>query len=45
LGCSSIGMTQIIIPFSLVGMALALLVGGVLILGHAVKTWMDDRHH
>ena len=37
------GMTQIIIPFSLVGIALAMLVGGVLILGHAVKTWMDER--
>jgi hypothetical protein len=38
-------MTQIIVPFSLVGMALALLVGGVLILGHAFKTWMEDRNH
>jgi hypothetical protein len=37
-------MAQIIIPYSLVGMALVLFVGGVLILGHAVKTWMDEHN-
>lgn len=36
-------MAQIIIPYSLAGIALVLFVGGVLILGHAVKTWMEDR--
>jgi hypothetical protein len=37
-------MTTVIVPYALAGMALALLVGGVLILGHAFKTWVEERH-
>jgi hypothetical protein len=37
-------MSQIIVPFTLAGMAFMLLVGGVAILGHAVKTWMEERN-
>jgi len=37
-------MTQVIVPYALAGMALAMLVGGVLILGHAFKTWVEERH-
>ena len=37
-------MTQVIVPFALVGMALTMLVGGVLILGHALKTWVEERN-
>jgi hypothetical protein len=32
------------IPYVIAGMALVMLVGGVLILAHAFKTWMDERN-
>jgi len=31
------------IPYVIAAIAIAMLVGGVAILGHAFKTWMDER--
>ena len=36
-------MGQKVFPYALAGMAAAMLVGGVVLLGHAVKTWKDER--
>lgn len=43
-GCSYKGMSQILIPFMLAGVALVLLVGGVLIFVHGLKTLINDRN-
>ena len=32
------------IPYVVAGIALVMLVGGVLILAHAFKTWMEERN-
>jgi len=34
-----------IVPYLIMGMALAMLVGGVGLLGNAVKTWMHERRN
>jgi len=34
-----------IVPYLIMGMALAMLVGGVALLGNAVKTWMHERRN
>ena len=36
-------MSRIIISYALAGMALAMLVGGVLLVGHAFKTFLAER--
>ena len=37
-------MGQAIIPYVIAAMALAMLVGGLAIIAHAVKTWLDERN-
>jgi cell division protein FtsX len=33
-----------IIPYVITGVALAMLVGGVILIGNAIKTWMHERN-
>jgi hypothetical protein len=36
-------MTTAIIPFVITGAAVVMLIGGLVILGHAFKTWKEER--
>ena len=42
-GCSYNGMARIVISYALVGMAFVMLVGGLTLLGHALKSFVEER--
>ena len=42
-GCSDNGMARIVISYALVGMAFVMLVGGLTLLGHAFKSFVEER--
>jgi len=42
-GCSDNGMARIVISYALAGMALVMLLGGLTLLGHALRSFVEER--